>query len=484
MTSNKVNVQMIVTDQAGVDVDKLQYRRPAYVAVGFVLALTAFVVLFPALVNSRMLGMKFNVFTKRIGPRCDDSYCKVELVESIPENVTFNETVAHLSTFNAWKTLITKANKTIKIASCYWSLTSNDTGHFHFSSAWQGEEILKLLKRSLSARKINVEIVTDAQSYNKSRRNLEELAKLGAKVRRLDMKKLLNSSGILHTKMWIIDDKHAYVGSANMDWRSLTEVKELGVLITNCSCMIKDLVKNFIVYWKLAVKDAVIPVTWPTSLSTLYDIESPMVVSLRGMKDIARLFFTNSPQSLCPRGRTNDIYAIVSVINRARKFVYISVMDYHPLIEYRKPELFWPVIDNALRKVALENFVEIRLLISRWRHTRKDMYHFLKSLKALNGIENGADKVKFEVKLFEVPVSKAQEKIPYARVNHNKYMITDNAAFIGTSNWSGDYFTNTAGTSLIVNQTRADGTIDVTTVQKQLLDIFTRDWNSRYAVWL
>lgn len=76
MTSNKVNVQMIVTDQAGVDVDKLQYRRPAYVAVGFVLALTAFVVLFPALVNSRVLGMKFNVFTKRIGPKCGDLFCK------------------------------------------------------------------------------------------------------------------------------------------------------------------------------------------------------------------------------------------------------------------------------------------------------------------------------------------------------------------------------------------------------------------------
>lgn len=92
--------------------------------------------------------------------------------------------------------------------------------------------------------------------------------------------------------MWIVDDKHAYLGSANMDWRSLTEVKELGVLITNCSCMIKDLTKNFIVYSKLANKDAVIPVTWPSSLSTLYDIDSPMVVTLRGMEKTARLFFT------------------------------------------------------------------------------------------------------------------------------------------------------------------------------------------------
>ena len=34
----------------------------------------------------------------------------------------------------------------------------------------------------------------------------------------------LVGSGILHTKLWIIDGKHFYVGSANMDWRSLTQV--------------------------------------------------------------------------------------------------------------------------------------------------------------------------------------------------------------------------------------------------------------------
>lgn len=58
-------------------------------------------------------------------------------MESIPQNVTFNETLAHLSTFDAWKTLIAEANKTIKIASCYWTLTSEDTGHSHIPSAWQ-----------------------------------------------------------------------------------------------------------------------------------------------------------------------------------------------------------------------------------------------------------------------------------------------------------------------------------------------------------
>lgn len=51
-----------------------------------------------------------------------------------------------------------------------------------------------------------------------------EVNNLGkASVRSLDFVRLLGG-GVLHTKMWIVDDKHIYVGSANMDWKSLTEV--------------------------------------------------------------------------------------------------------------------------------------------------------------------------------------------------------------------------------------------------------------------
>lgn len=48
-----------------------------------------------------------------------------------------------------------------------------------------------------------------------------------------------------------------------------------------------------------------------------------------------------------------------------------------------------------------------------------------------------------------VPTTPDFDKIPFARVNHNKYMVTDTAGYIGTSNWSGDYFIDTAGNYLI-----------------------------------
>ena len=44
-----------------------------------------------------------------------------------------------------------------------------------------------------------------------------------AKVQDLDVTHLIGN-GIIHTKLWVVDRKHFYVGSANMDWRSLTQV--------------------------------------------------------------------------------------------------------------------------------------------------------------------------------------------------------------------------------------------------------------------
>lgn len=48
------------------------------------------------------------------------------------------------------------------------------------------------------------------------------LCLLGADVRDVNMRDL--TSGVLHTKFWVVDKKHVYIGSANMDWRSLTQV--------------------------------------------------------------------------------------------------------------------------------------------------------------------------------------------------------------------------------------------------------------------
>lgn len=44
----------------------------------------------------------------------------------------------------------------------------------------------------------------------------------GAEIREVDLQAV--TGGIIHTKLWVVDQKHFYVGSANMDWRSLSQV--------------------------------------------------------------------------------------------------------------------------------------------------------------------------------------------------------------------------------------------------------------------
>lgn len=81
-----------------------------------------------------------------------------------------------------------------------------------------------------------------------------------------------------------------------------------------------------------------------------------------------------------------------------------------------------------------------------------------------------------------MPSTPDQNKIPFGRVNHNKYMVTDITAYIGTSNWSGDYFIDTAGIGLVMQDTQHQRMENDTTIRSELASVFERDWNSKYAI--
>ncbi|XP_062241309.1 5'-3' exonuclease PLD3-like isoform X2 [Platichthys flesus] len=60
-----------------------------------------------------------------------------------------------------------------------------------------------------------------------------------------------------------------------MDWRSLTQVRELGMVVYNCSCLAEDLSKTIDAYWFLGESQS-IPSPWPISFSTLYHKDTPL----------------------------------------------------------------------------------------------------------------------------------------------------------------------------------------------------------------
>ncbi|OPJ82386.1 hypothetical protein AV530_012296 [Patagioenas fasciata monilis] len=155
---------------------------------------------------------------------CGDT-CGAILTESIPEGMTFGaEFAPNPSTFTTWLNLMAAATRSLDIASFYWTLTNEDTGTREPSAA-QGERILKELT-ALPQRGVAVRVAVSRPSRKFPLSDLEALEQSGAAVRVVDMPRL--TGGVLHTKFWLVDGAHFYVGSANMDWRSLTQVRGRG----------------------------------------------------------------------------------------------------------------------------------------------------------------------------------------------------------------------------------------------------------------
>ncbi|KAL1505752.1 hypothetical protein ABEB36_005242 [Hypothenemus hampei] len=447
-----------------------KWCRPSCIPITIICTLIFLVVLLPVLDHATD-----KVLQDLNSQESSYNACSLSLVESIPEGLVFdNISFTYPSTFDVWLNLINNAQKSIDIASLYWTLRQSEV--YPDPSSIKGERIFQSLLRAGTDRGIKIRVAQNAPSQNYPNVDTEFLVKRkAAQVRSLNFVKLLGG-GVLHTKLWIIDRKHLYIGSANMDWRSLTQVKELGIGIFNCSSLAEDALKIFNVYWTLGENNSVVPDHWPSNLSTKFNLKTPLNMVYEN--ETFQTYISSSPLSFNPTGRTNDIDALLNVINHAEKFIYIAVMDYIPIMIYTPKVIFWPTIDDALKKAAIENKVNVKLLISKWNHSRIAEDYFLRSIAEVN---NAYPRVSIEIRRFVVPADKNQTKIPFARVNHNKYMVTDNTAYIGTSNWSGDYFTNTAGVSFVLHDPVFDRNTSHITIRSELQAVFERDWNSEYA---
>ncbi|CAK0845648.1 unnamed protein product [Prorocentrum cordatum] len=144
---------------------------------------------------------------------------------------------------------------------------------------------------------------------------------------------------------------------------------------------------------------------------------------------------------------------------------------------------WWPALNDALlAKVA--RGVQVRLLLSKWKHTSTFIPDYLHSLQI--SAQAVASKAQLsnpggslEIRFFEVPgwqgaTGKDEDPyVDYSRVNHGKYIVTDRRFNIGTSNMEWGYFYKTAGLSF---------NSDHPLLRAQLTAAFERDWGSEYAV--
>ncbi|KAK9960271.1 hypothetical protein ABG768_010344 [Culter alburnus] len=397
----------------------------------------------------------------------------IVLVESFPLGMDYGRNASTgKSLYEAWKHLLSLATKEIAVASFYWSLTAEDI-NVNSTTDRAGRDILEEF-RALPSRNVSVRVVTSIPTVAHNSTDLQVLKENGIQIRRVNFGRL--TKGILHAKFWIVDGKHIYIGSANMDWRALTQVKELGVVIYNSSGLAADLHKIFQSYWVMGRSNASIPDPWPSTYDTFINEERPLLLNLSGVA--SQVYITASPPAFCPDSRTRDLDAILSAIGGAQDFIHVSVMEYYPASKFFHHHGYWPVIEDALKRSAFERNVSVCLLVSCGQETDPSIWPFLRSLDALHSPSNN---INIAVRLFIIPAGN-QSHIPYTRVNHNKYMVTDKVAYVGTSNWSADYFNSTAGVGLVVSQDALPSASSGNTFQQQLSAVFDRDWSSQFAV--
>jgi phospholipase D3/4 len=399
-------------------------------------------------------------------------FCSYALVESIPWHLPVPLVSPHNSTYHVWYDMISSAQHSLYFGEFYFSLLDGNTN----VGGDEGKTLYALIEAA-ARRGVVIRIVQNEPSARMPAPETQALQDAGlAQVRSLDMAKLLGA-GILHSKFIIADERDFYVGSANMDWRSLTQVKEIGIVLRGCARLTADLVKIFETYWYFAGVDS-IPAELPAFTQSDFGASNPLRLVLYGEGMGAPAYLGAAPPQFNSDvgHRTQDIDALIGAIDSATVNVSLAVMDYLPTSLYMPKKEFWPDISNALERAVYERGVHVRVLASNWTHSKPQMKPFLQNLLtitdvcALRRVCVGGGKL--EVRLFTVPEDPVQPDIPFARVSHTKYVVTDSWLWLGTSNMIKDYFANTCGVSFNTPHPF---------VRRDLQFIFDRDWTSSYA---
>ncbi|XP_077575235.1 inactive phospholipase D5 [Stigmatopora nigra] len=390
--------------------------------------------------------------------------CRIVLVETIPEDLREHlNGRPHLPLLAGFHTLLDQAKHSVQIVSPVWNLRPSEIKTME-STETLGQLLFQRLL-NLKSRGVKLKIASGLTNSTEQ----EILAEHNAEVHLVNMTAF--TRGVLHSSFWIVDRTHFYIGSADMDWRSFSKRKELGLMVYNCSCLALDLHRIFSFYWQLHDRDY-IPSIWSKRVTALYGRYEALELELNNTPAVA--FVSASPDIFCAKERTGDVDAIYQVMQSAKAFIFISVTDYLPLVSRRlkgtSVTRYWSPLDEMIREAVVLRGIKVRLLISFWKSTHPLTFNFVNSLMSLCiQLYNCS----MEVKFFN---QKEQKDDIQHGLNHNKYMLTDNAFYIGNHNWVGNEFSDNGGVGLVVQMKNGGGKI-----LEQLKSAFDRDWTSPYS---
>ncbi|AKT42660.1 phospholipase D [Chondromyces crocatus] len=331
--------------------------------------------------------------------------------------------------------------------------TTLDIAQFYISDA-PGSRLGPILGdvEAAAARGVQVRILVDEIFYRRYPDAADHLAtRPGVTVRRFDGQK--NMGGVLHAKYMLVDGRETYLGSQNFDWRALEHIYELGLRVRLPS-VTATFEQVFALDWALAGGDATAALQAGAGAET-----TPAgVIEMKQEGERLRLLPVASPRGFLPGEVSWDLPRMRAMLDASRTSVELQLLSYRAAMRDGSP---FPDLDESLRRAA-ERGVRVRLLVADWSK-REDTSRALKALADVPGIE---------VKFISIP-RWSGGFIPFARVAHAKYLVVDGReAWVGTSNWEGDYFTKSRNVGLIL-----EGGV----IPRQLGGIFRQLWDGPYV---
>jgi phosphatidylserine/phosphatidylglycerophosphate/cardiolipin synthase-like enzyme len=364
----------------------------------------------------------------------------LEFVESVPRETSLDDPGIP-NTLQVWLELIHGARHTLDIEQFY-------------ISPKPGEALDTVLAaiRHAAARGIHVRIIVDSRMH---RTYPSAPAELGAvkniAVRVIDFRTA--GGGIQHAKFFVVDGATTFIGSQNFDWRALTHIRELGLIIRDeaTTALYR---RVFEADWRLAGGEGRAPVAAALAETTPVAFR-PLPLAPR---DTAMVLPTFSPAGLIPDSSLWDLDRLLELIDGAERELFLQFLSYST---GARDGGTWTLLDDALRHAAGRG-VDVRLVVADWGKAAR-AEESLKALAAVPGV-----RVRYSV----IP-EWSGGYISYARVEHCKYVVADAARFwLGTSNAEKSYFLTSRNLGIVVRSP---------SLGHRLRNYFLAGWNGPYG---
>ena len=357
-----------------------------------------------------------------------------ELVYSYPVETTLAEPDLRLAQ-DVWPEMIDQAKKTLDVNQFYVTPSTGEPL----------EPTLAAMDRA-AKRGVKIRVILE---HKFEKNSLDGIARLktmpGLQLKIADWQQL-SGNGIIHAKYFIVDSTRAYVGSQNLDWRSMKHVHEMGLAVDDTP-VVKQVESVFNHDWAIADSTGG---------------AAPASNTARPAADDApRGFLVASPWAQNPAGVGDSESELARLIGAAKDEILVQNLEYWPS-SHGNPSHYYGAIDAALRDASARG-VKIKILISHWG-TEEPAVKGLQSLAVLPGVE---------ARVITIPEA-STGPIPFARVTHSKYAIFDGKTlWLGTSNWAGGYLDQSRNLELVVKDEKLAAR--AAAVQKHL-------WDSAYTV--